>query len=260
MGATTGRARLSESVHGADGVATTLPREEIEEALSTSDGPPELSLSVARMDGEERADQEFSIAWDRDDLEEILRVSEGSTVTLTFDRAELEGAFEDVEAHGMRERALILTVAAATAAGGITAAANAMPTDPGGGAAITAVQSAPDIVSDAGSGGGLVQSNASDSLVSDAGSGGGLVQSNASDSLVSDAGSGGGLVQSTGADSLISDAGSSGPMPIAATGDEGSGFAISSPDPAVVGALAGFGLFITGAAFTMRRRQTGKPA
>jgi hypothetical protein len=75
-----------------------------------------------------------AVTWERKDLESLLRQTEGAAVTLSFDRAVLEQALdEDVEAHGLRERALVLTVAAATAAS--TAGAVQAAVDPAGGGA-----------------------------------------------------------------------------------------------------------------------------
>jgi MYXO-CTERM domain-containing protein len=282
MGATSGVARLVHTTDLPDSsaVTTTVPRSEIEEALNESERTPELALQIVRMEDGAESQHELGVDWERSDLERILESAQGETVTLTFKRDDLESALDDVEAHGMRERAAILTVAVATAAGGTAAVSQAMPVDPGGESVPAAVQAAPDLISDAGSGGGLVQTSASDALVSDAGSGGGLVQANPSDSMVSDAGSGGGLVQanpsdsivsdagsggglvqsSSAADQMISDAGSGGPRPI--TGDNGSGgssFSVPTPDPATTGMLAGMGLLIAGAAFTVRRRDTHRP-
>ena len=261
MVATSGSARLVPTTDLLDSsaVTATLPRAEIEEALSDGEGAPQLSLQVVQTADGGESRRELGIDWERSDLERVLESTTAETVTLAFARHDLESALVDVEAHGMRERAAIFTVAVAAAAGGAAAAGNAMPLDPGGAADVAAVQIAPDIVSDAGSGGGLVQTSASDSLVSDAGSGGGLVQTSSSDSLVSDAGSGGGLVQPTGADAMITDAGSSGPMPIVDDNSGGSSFSVPTPDPAMTGMVAGMGLLIAGAAFTIRRRDTQRP-
>ncbi len=336
MVATSGSARLVSATDLPDSAAVTatVPRAEIEEALH-DDAPPRLSLQVVQSTDGAESRHELGVEWERADLERVLESSTSETVTLAFVRRDLESALIDVEAHGVRVRAAIFTVAVAATAGGVAAAGNAMPMDPAASAAPAAVLAAPDIISDAGSGGGLVQSSASDSLVSDAGSGGGLVQSSASDSLVSDAGSGGGLVQSSasdslvsdagsggglvqssasdslvsdagsggglvqssasdslvsdagsggglvqssasdslvsdagsggglvqpaGADAMVSDAGTGGPMPITDDGSSAGGFSIPAPDPATTGMVAGMGLLIAGAAFTIRRRDTHRP-
>jgi hypothetical protein len=128
MEETIGSATLVEAAPEveANGVTTTLPRAEVEEVLRTEDGPVELFLDLLRpADDEART---VRIAWDHADLERILEASSGDTVTLAFDRRELETAFEeaDVEGHGLRERALVLTVAVATAATGASVASAAV--------------------------------------------------------------------------------------------------------------------------------------
>jgi hypothetical protein len=125
------RARLVDDASFAGrGISTTLPRSELEEAIRASDRPPELALHLRAADGDEHT---LSVAWEREDLERILGRTSGDTVVLTFDRDELAGAFAgDVEAHGLRERALVLAVAAATATGAFAGAAAASPVgDPG---------------------------------------------------------------------------------------------------------------------------------
>ncbi|MGH2995917.1 MAG: hypothetical protein ACRDM9_06345 [Gaiellaceae bacterium] len=130
-----GSATLVEAVPDVEayGVTTTLPRAEVEEVLRSEDGPIELFLDLMRpTDGEART---VRVAWDHDDLEHILESSSGDTVTLAFDRRQLESAFEeaDVEGHGLRERALVLTVAVATAATGASVAQAGAVGGPGAG-------------------------------------------------------------------------------------------------------------------------------
>jgi hypothetical protein len=128
-----GSATLVESAPEieAQGMTTTLPRAEVEEALRSEDGPIELFLDLLRpADDEARS---VRVAWDHDDLERILEASSGETVTLAFDRQELERAFDDVEGHGLRERALVLTVAVATAAAGASVAQAGAVGGPGAG-------------------------------------------------------------------------------------------------------------------------------
>jgi hypothetical protein len=102
-----------------DGVTATVPRAEFEAALA-SEQPAELVLDVARTDGET---QMVEIAWSRSDLERLLDETPGDTITLAFEQEELERLLSDVEGHGLREKALVLTVAVAAAAGGASSAA-----------------------------------------------------------------------------------------------------------------------------------------
>jgi hypothetical protein len=146
----TTRAKLVDgSEVDAQGVTATVPRSEIEDALAADDGPADLLLDVARFgDGGDGESRRVAVEWERDDLERLLRQTEGDRILFTFDRRSLAMAFDepDVEPHGLREKALILTVAAATAAGA-AGAAKAVPDAEGAGggsagaAAYTAIES-----------------------------------------------------------------------------------------------------------------------
>ena len=123
MEVTSTKASLVHARDFPEGVTATLPREEFAAALA-SEEPAELFLEVTRPESGDKA--EVAISWDREELERLLATATGSTVTLTFDRDQLEGAIDpEVEMHGFREKALILTVAAAAAGGGATSAAAA---------------------------------------------------------------------------------------------------------------------------------------
>jgi hypothetical protein len=128
----TGTAKLVDAgrVFDGRGVTAAIPRGEVERAVR-SETNPELFLDIGRIGTDEA--QTLRVAWELEDLEELLRTSEGDEIGLEFDPAELEQALEaDVEAHGLRERALVLTVAVATA-GAFAGQAAAKPSDPGGG-------------------------------------------------------------------------------------------------------------------------------
>ena len=86
-------------------LTATLPRSEVESALEDGEFA-DLMLEVARIDGTVREDRALNIAWDRDDIAELLRRTDGEQIALTFDEAELELMFEspDVEAQGLREK------------------------------------------------------------------------------------------------------------------------------------------------------------
>ena len=118
------RAHLVDSTGNGTSVLTTIPRSEFENALRIPGEPPDLVLDVTRYAGEGEArtsaEGKVSVSWSREDLEEILRRSEGDAVTIAFDAEALRQAFEaEVEAHGIREAAAVLAVAVAagTAAG-----------------------------------------------------------------------------------------------------------------------------------------------
>jgi hypothetical protein len=118
------RAALVSAPEVTDGLTASVTREEVAEALRVADTPPELILDVTRFaNGDPAETRNLVVAWERGDLEELLRQTEGEQVVLTFDREAIRQAMEaDVEAHGIREKALVLAVAAMAATG---AAANA---------------------------------------------------------------------------------------------------------------------------------------
>jgi hypothetical protein len=115
-------------------VATTLSRSEIEEALSV-DPPADLVLEILRhTDGGTQAERRtLRVEWDRADLESVLASSETQAIRFTFAPSEIEAALEgpDVEPHGLREKAVVLSIAATAAVAGASAA-YAQP-DPGSG-------------------------------------------------------------------------------------------------------------------------------
>ena len=118
------RAVLESAPKMDEGLTTTLPRTEVEHALAIEDGPLELVLDLTRFaDGERTETRQVAVAWERTDLERVLQEAEGDRIDFTFDRDTLWQAMdEDVEAHGLREKAIILAVAVTAASG---AAANA---------------------------------------------------------------------------------------------------------------------------------------
>jgi hypothetical protein len=129
-----------------DGLATSIPRSEIEEVLGQNETPIELVLDVTRFsDGEAADTRSISVSWERADLEQLLEKAAGDEVILTFDREALREAMEsDVEAHGLREKALVLAVAATAAAGGAAVASAEPGAYLGAGAAITESGTTPD--------------------------------------------------------------------------------------------------------------------
>ena len=115
------------------GLTATLPRSDIETALQ-DDAGADLFLEIARIQNGERDDRTVKVAWERGDLEELLQRASGDRITLTFSQDEVERMLEaDFEAHGLREKALVLTVAVATAAGMAGSAAAQVLNDGGSG-------------------------------------------------------------------------------------------------------------------------------
>lgn len=106
-------------------LTVTLPRFEVETALA-EDEAPELVLDVLRATGEEANPERhtISVGWDPADIKKLLQETPGDAITFAFERDELERLIEsDTELHGMREKALVLSVAVIAAAGGASTAA-----------------------------------------------------------------------------------------------------------------------------------------
>jgi hypothetical protein len=224
---------VDEAAFAAQGrtLTATLPRSEVQSALEDGEFA-DLILEVARIDGTMREDRALNVAWDREDLEALLGRTDGDQIALTFDEAELERMFEspDVEAQGLREKAAVLSVAAATALGGASLA-QATTVEPGDGSL-----SSP---------GGVT-------MVTDTLSGG---QPGAVAGFITDAGT----QPSDAVAGMITDTGAEATRTPEATADSGG---ISIPDGAAAGALAGgVALLITAAAFVTRtQRRTERPA
>jgi hypothetical protein len=132
------RVRLVDASEiGTREIQATVPRAEIEDVLRSKDGDPELVIDVTRGDAADA--RTLRLAWDQGELEELLRKADGDNVTLAFNGSELERALEaDVEAHGLREAAVVLAVAATTAAAGASIAQGALAPQEPAGPAVTA--------------------------------------------------------------------------------------------------------------------------
>jgi hypothetical protein len=211
---TLGTAQLAKDIPAQRAVATIVPREEITAILRDPEADPALYLRITGDGFDEGDDRNIiGMTWSRAELEELLGRATGDQVVLTFDRDELAAALGDVEAHGLRERALVFAVVAAGTLGTGVGIANAMPTGGEGGPAVTApaVPGADVRVTDASSGAGYTAPAAvADSSVTDVSSAAGYAaQASPSDSIVSDAASGAGYAAPTGSeDVMVTDASS----------------------------------------------------
>jgi hypothetical protein len=101
------------------GVTAVLRRSDIEQAARSGDEPAELLLDVRRGQGADVQAHSVAVEWSQADLDRLLREA-GTTdeVTIALDRDEMAAAIDaeaDVEAHGLREKALVLTVVAVSA-------------------------------------------------------------------------------------------------------------------------------------------------
>jgi hypothetical protein len=213
---TLGAARLAKDIPAQRAVATIVPREEITAILRDPEADPALYLRITGEGFDEGDDRNvIGMTWSRAELEDLLERATGEQVVLTFDRDELAAALGDVEAHGLRERALVFAVVAAGALGTGAGIANAMPSGDEGGPAVTApaVPGADVRVTDASSGAGYTAPAAvADSSVTDVSSAAGYAaasEASASDSIISDAASGAGYVAPSGSeDVMVTDASS----------------------------------------------------
>jgi hypothetical protein len=281
------KARLVETPPSAErGVTATLARSEIEETLKSADGPALLVLDIARRGDEGDVEAHtLEVEMEKPDLEEILRTSEGDAIELRFDGTELEQALDsDVDAHGLRQKALILSVAAATAAG-VAGQASAMPVVEGGGGT-SALTAAP--ISDVVSGGPAGAQAAGAQFASDVASGGPAGAQAAETQFASDVVSGGPAGAQAASESqlaaemaggpewpraaaaaateqtpLVSDVAGGGPATapssVEAAGG-GGGITISSSDAEAAALAGGLALLITGAGITAVRRQKPPPS
>jgi hypothetical protein len=100
-------------------LAVKVPRSEVERALQ-ADAEADLVLDVVRKNGKEETCR-VVLAWDREALQHLL-TQEGEQVVAAIDPVTLQQAFDDVEAHGVREIGATVAVLVATVAGGAGAA------------------------------------------------------------------------------------------------------------------------------------------
>jgi hypothetical protein len=198
-------------------VLATVSRSQIEDVMQAGDGQPELVLELTGS--EDDGAHTLELDWDPQDLAELLRNTSGDNISLLFDEDALERALgqADIEAHGLRQTAAVIAVAAVTAAG--ASAAHAAPSPAiladgatwGGGATV-------EMVSDAASTGSVpLRSVESAAVISDTASSAPAQAAEAAE-LISDSASTGPLpVQTTEEAALISDSASTGPVPIQTT-------------------------------------------
>jgi hypothetical protein len=145
----------------AGAIGTVVARAEIAEAAAGPEFPATFILDLDRVGADAGADvtahASVAVDWDRETLEQILASTEDNQIELWFDERELAPAFDDVEGHGLRERAAVLAVAvvAAGAAAAPSLAAHAAPSDGGAGAA--AVSTGFNVNPQASGGGAAVQ-------------------------------------------------------------------------------------------------------
>lgn len=109
---------------GAGAIGTVLTRAEVAETTARGEFPATLLLDLDLVEagegGEATAHARVAVDWDEETLEQLLASTDEPEIALWFDEAGLAEAFEEVETHGLREKAAVLAVAAA--ATGVAAA------------------------------------------------------------------------------------------------------------------------------------------
>jgi hypothetical protein len=104
-------------------LTVNVPRSEVERALQ-ADAEADLILDVVRRNGQEETCR-VVLALDREALEQLL-AQDGDQLVAAIDPFTLQEAFDDVEAHGVREVGAAVAILVATAAGGTGAASAAI--------------------------------------------------------------------------------------------------------------------------------------
>lgn len=100
-------------------IGTVVPRAEFAATAARGEFPVTLLLDLDRVetdDGDGIGQARIAVDWDKDTLDQLLASTEDEEIALWFEERELARAFDDVEGHGIRERAAVLAVAV-TAAG-----------------------------------------------------------------------------------------------------------------------------------------------
>jgi len=256
-----------------DGLTVTLPREEIEAALA-SDPPNELILDILRkVEGTDEPERRtVNVGWKRPDLESVIADVDAKAITFSFDPAELDRLLSDpdVEGHGLREAAVVLSIAAAAAVGGAASASAATHDEAGLSArgiqgTVTAVASTHDEATLAARGiEGTVAATHDEATSAARGIEQATVAATHDEATSAARGIEPGTlaVAATHDEATLAARGIETTSPAdTATVSSGSRFDLPSVDPAVAAsiaaALGAFGLAILGAAFASRRREPG---
>jgi hypothetical protein len=246
----------------ADAVTATVPRDEVEGAL-TSEPPAGLTLEIWRpREGGDIEKRIVDVGWKREDLESLLADLDADAITFSFDRAELERALDEpeVEGHGLREAAVVLGIAAAAAATGASSASA------GFGEAVLPQSSQVQVgghdeatFAARGIEPGYVAASHDEATFAARGIDPGTVAASHDEATFAARGIEPGYVPASHDEATFAARGiASEPVAVAHTG---SGFDLPSVDPAVTagiaGGLAGAALIIAAAGFATRRREPG---
>jgi hypothetical protein len=285
-------ATLVEPAAFEGGIRTVLSRQEIEEALEADADSFALWFDVASGDDTSRLTLELT----PEDAEQLLRGSSGDDVTVALGGDGLISMFEDpdVEAHGLREAAVLIGIVAVGATAGVAEAKPIMdvgdaaapvalagaagaagmesPAATTGGAGIASTASTPTVYSDAIDRAVAAREAAVPDAVdravaaqaSESGIGGAVAAAgDESPASVTGGATGaaiGGAVGAAGLDSPAETTGGAGPQPVTvASGD--SGFELNAPSAGEAALIGGLALLITGAGVVAARGgRRGGPA
>lgn len=141
------RARLVDQRAG--GIGAVFTREEIAEAATATEFPATLLLDLDRVERDGGTTQaRVAVDWDKETLDQLLASTQDEEIELWFDERQLAMAFDDVEGHGIRERAAVLAVAVVAAGASATPAFARVAADAGGGASATPTAAVPSPAAD----------------------------------------------------------------------------------------------------------------
>jgi hypothetical protein len=133
----------------AGGIGTVFTRDEIAEAATATEFPATLLLDLDRVERDGGTTQaRVAVDWDQETLEQLLASTQDQKIELWFDDRELAMAFDDVEGHGIREKAAVLAVAVVAAGASTTPAFARVAADVGGGASATSTTAVPNPAAD----------------------------------------------------------------------------------------------------------------
>jgi hypothetical protein len=117
----------------AGAIGTAFSRAEIAAAAAGTEFPATLLLDLERIEADSgTAQATVAVDWDQETLEQLLASTEDQEIGLLFDESELAMAFDDVEGHGLRQKAAVLAVAVTAAGVSSSPAFARMTSEPGG--------------------------------------------------------------------------------------------------------------------------------
>jgi hypothetical protein len=108
------RAQLVGDEPAPGAIGTVIPRAEFADTAARGEFPATLLLDLEQAetgDGDGTAHARLAVQWDEISLDQVLASTEEEQIALWFEERELARAFDDVEAHGLRERAAVLAIA-----------------------------------------------------------------------------------------------------------------------------------------------------